>query len=608
MANSQVTANFIMSGNAVISGNTGSYGGGGGVINSEGTFTMNGGEIRSNTVPDGMGGGVSNYYGVFTMRAGTISDNTATIGGGISGESRFEEASVITINGGYITNNTSTLHGGGVNNANGSFLTVNGGEISSNTSQSGMGGGVYNWGDFTMNDGEISGNTDNDLVSNYPGTAEHNDGLIGVAVGLNRTIFRVISAEQMGGVSGTDDTTAIRITFDVPVTGLRARDIALGSASLTALAARVVDVYNYDDYTWYIYIEDILVGNGESIIVGIASFPGYGRYINNPDVNAIVFRHIPPAVYTVRFVLSGSTVMEGSAPIVQYIPSGGNAVLPTIVERMPWWRLDGWDNDYRNITSDITITAQWTFVGTHIDGMTLDVEDFELIMGTTRLLSANVTPTNATQYSTQWTSDDPSIASVNFATGLVSAISPGTTVIRVRVLDGYIGVPYFNDYVTVRVVSRPTPPTPLPPPPQPPYIGTGNGGNYRDRTPSTPILSPPINVRLNDTILSWDAVTNATGYRIYVGSRRRSGIITATNFDLTTLELSEGTLAIRVRAIYDGTGFRNSALSTAVSFVVQAPHSTPTRVPIQTLASLRFISEFIREIVYFGHNKHPNLP
>ena len=70
---------FIMSDNAVISDNvsTDTYGGGGGVFNFNGTFTMNGGSINNNKAPKG-GGGVENYAEnnykiIFTMNGGTIS-------------------------------------------------------------------------------------------------------------------------------------------------------------------------------------------------------------------------------------------------------------------------------------------------------------------------------------------------------------------------------------------------------------------------------------------------------------------------------------------------------------------------------------------------------
>ena len=96
--------------------------------------------------------------------------------------------------------------------------------------------------------------------------------------------------------------------------------------------------------------------------------------------------------------------------------------------------------------------------------------------------------------------------------------------------------------------------------------GNDSGGWWAP--PTRPSLSSPTNVRIDGTIVSWNAVNNATGYRVYVSGRAASGIIAVTSFNLATLELPAGTHAIRIRAIHDGTGFNNSALSATVNFVV----------------------------------------
>ena len=107
----------------------------------------------------------------------------------------------------------------------------------------------------------------------------------------------------------------------------------------------------------------------------------------------------------------------------------------------------------------------------------------------------------------------------------------------------------------------------------------GDGGGWTP-APTTPSLSTPTNVRIDNTIVSWNAVNNASGYRIYVGGIARSGVVTTTSFDLATLELPVGTHAIRVRAIFDGASFNNSALSITLNFVVQdAPITTPEPTP-----------------------------
>ena len=102
------------------------------------------------------------------------------------------------------------------------------------------------------------------------------------------------------------------------------------------------------------------------------------------------------------------------------------------------------------------------------------------------------------------------------------------------------------------------------------WVAAGNDGNDGGgwwTPPATPSLSTPSNVRLTDTIKSWNAVNNATGYRIYVGGTFRTEV-TTTSFDLATLGLPVGTHAIRVRAVYAGTRFNNSSLSATINFVV----------------------------------------
>ncbi len=120
--------------------------GGGVFIETNGSFTMNGGTISGNTAPDG--GGVYNN-GTFTMEGGTIAGNTAPDGGGVYNNEIF------TMEGGTISGNNAD-YSGGVYNNNGTF-TMNGGTIEGNNADL-LGGGVYNYGTFTMNEGTISGN------------------------------------------------------------------------------------------------------------------------------------------------------------------------------------------------------------------------------------------------------------------------------------------------------------------------------------------------------------------------------------------------------------------------------------------------------------------
>lgn len=149
-----------------INGNTSTYEGGG--VNNDGNFTMYGGSITGNTVIGGdgnpsiggYGGGVYNN-GTFTLYDGTISNNNShCYGGGVynATEKNF------TMSGGIIrfnqTGSTSSTNKGGGGIANFGTFTMNNGEISSNQSIV-DGGGVYNKGTFHMEDGEIVTNTVN---------------------------------------------------------------------------------------------------------------------------------------------------------------------------------------------------------------------------------------------------------------------------------------------------------------------------------------------------------------------------------------------------------------------------------------------------------------
>jgi len=116
------------------------------------------------------------------------------------------------------------------------------------------------------------------------------------------------------------------------------------------------------------------------------------------------------------------------------------------------------------------------------------------------------------------------------------------------------------------------------------FVPPVNGGDSQvqdsDSVPTIPSLTSPTRVRITDSIVSWNRVNNAVGYRVYVGNRARSGIISGTTFDLSTLNLLDGTHAVSVRAIGDNERFNSSTLSRAVNFVVGGyQQAIPERTP-----------------------------
>jgi len=132
------------------------------------TFTMNGGEIIDNV----RGGVIVYNNATFTMNSGYISDNSYAPSGGIGtvggGGVRVAIAGIFHMYGGEISGNRITNGtGGGVHvQARGVFVMHENAVIRDNTARRishtwafGNGGGVSNWGTFTMLGGEISGNT-----------------------------------------------------------------------------------------------------------------------------------------------------------------------------------------------------------------------------------------------------------------------------------------------------------------------------------------------------------------------------------------------------------------------------------------------------------------
>ena len=94
------------------------------------------------------------------------------------------------------------------------------------------------------------------------------------------------------------------------------------------------------------------------------------------------------------------------------------------------------------------------------------------------------------------------------------------------------------------------------------------------------IMSIPQNFDISDNILTWSAVSGATGYRVYINSEPLSGIINETSFDLLGLNLDPGTHVLQVRAIGDGAYFLDSELSESITFIVEEPLPIQLNKPV----------------------------
>ena len=84
----------------------------------------------------------------------------------------------------------------------------------------------------------------------------------------------------------------------------------------------------------------------------------------------------------------------------------------------------------KTATCAVTVTAATVSVS----GVTLNKTALSLTVGDTETLTATITPDNATNKNVTWSSDTPSVASVN--NGVVTAVAPGTATITATTVDG----------------------------------------------------------------------------------------------------------------------------------------------------------------------------
>ena len=84
-----------------------------------------------------------------------------------------------------------------------------------------------------------------------------------------------------------------------------------------------------------------------------------------------------------------------------------------------------------NTSNDKSAKCEVVVVPTEVEGISLDVTEKSLLLGEEFTLNATVTPENATYKDVEWSSSDPSVASVD-SDGKVRAIKEGTCTISVR--------------------------------------------------------------------------------------------------------------------------------------------------------------------------------
>jgi len=219
-------------------------------------------------------------------------------------------------------------------------------------------------------------------------------------------------------------------------------------------------------------------------------------------------------------VTESGGVLTVSVPAVA--TDGQAAVIPITVT----------SQNFTTFTFDLTVTASYT--ATAVIGVSIDQSNFTLQATQANQLTATVAPNNATNTSITWGSSDSAIVTVN-ATGLVTAVAPGTAIITVTTVDGG-----FTDTVQVTVVSVPDAPTGV----------TAIAGNEQ----ATVSFTPPTNDG-NSPITSFTVTSNPGGFTA-----------TGTTSPITITGLTNGT-------VYTFTITATNAIGTSVA---SAPSASVT--------------------------------
>ncbi len=133
-------------------------GSGGGILNNQGTVTVQNSTLSGNSAGY-FGGGIMNNKGTVTVRNSTFSGNSAgngantTGGGGI-----MNQEGTLTVQNSTFSGNVARVNslGGGILNNNGT-VTVQNSTFSGNSA--GAGGGICNWGTLVVTNSTFSGNS-----------------------------------------------------------------------------------------------------------------------------------------------------------------------------------------------------------------------------------------------------------------------------------------------------------------------------------------------------------------------------------------------------------------------------------------------------------------
>lgn len=215
--------------------------------------------------------------------------------------------------------------------------------------------------------------------------------------------------------------------------------------------SETADIYRYTNcnyhivtvYTMDYYPEIMFVKDGETIdITDISNLYGYDykglysdeNYKNSFDANTAVKESIElyakytPKTYNVTFKLpNGATV--GGVQKVAYMEAAKDPGAYNI----PGLIFAGWDKDFSCITEDTVVNALY-FKESEYPRIALNRSSVVLYTGTYFDLIATITPSDLVGKEIEWSSSDPSVATVD-EYGKVTALKVGQTVITAKVVE-----------------------------------------------------------------------------------------------------------------------------------------------------------------------------
>lgn len=166
------------------------------------------------------------------------------------------------------------------------------------------------------------------------------------------------------------------------------------------------------------------------------TFTGWDVPFNNVQSNLTVtaqYTQNTPTItyYTVTFKDWNGTILK-----TEQVEKGHSATAPANPTR-EGYTFTGWDVDFSNVQSDLTVTAQYRINdSTTVSGVSLNKKTLQLLIGSHETLIASIVPSTASNKNVTWTSSNTNVATVS-NTGEVIANAEGICTITCEAVSGH---------------------------------------------------------------------------------------------------------------------------------------------------------------------------